>query len=137
MPRIEGIIPDHVLRLMPEEERRRLGKAGRTAEEIAVAQATKSERDLHDQISNYLRMKGVKVAVHSRMDKRPTIKTGIPDFLFAWRCRPVALEVKLPGEEPSPEQIGIMAGMEMDGWVVAVVHNLEEVIATLKRVITL
>lgn len=132
MPSILGVIPEHIRVRMSPQDRQVLDAW--TMPEIEERQAVRLERELHDQIAGYLRLKGVRVAVHSRMDKRTTTRKGIPDFLFCWERRPVALEAKLPGCDPTEEQIRVMSEMEADGWFVRVVHSIEEVIHQLKEV---
>lgn len=55
---------------------------------------------------------------------------GIPDILVIIRPGHVwFLEVKRPGEKPTPEQVEFMAGWKACGGNCAVVHSVEEVIA--------
>ena len=71
---------------MSADDRRSLGKGTMTKDEALAKAALKSERDLQDLISEYLRMKNI-VAVRSRMDKKTTVPVGTPDFVFAVRVR--------------------------------------------------
>jgi hypothetical protein len=122
-----AVIPEHIRRLMSPADRQPMGKAAMTMPEITAKAAAKLERQLHDQIADYLRMKGIRIAIHSRMDKRPTNQVGTPDFLFAYHRRPVAVEVKRPGCKPTEDQARIMRQMAEDGWMVRVVHGVEDV----------
>lgn len=70
--------------------------------------ASKGERAIHDEIEQFLRLRGW-YYVHSRMDKPTTCAVGTPDFIV---CMPdrngcgifVAIECKLPGEKTSTDQ---------------------------------
>lgn len=133
MARFKGVLPDSVLRKMNPEDRKTLGKAGITMAEAAAQQEAKRERQLHDQIENWLRLRGITYR-HDRMDKRTTCRKGWPDFSFAIHGRATALEVKRPGEMPTEEQVECMAGLSRDGWSVAVVCSLDEAIHFVKSV---
>lgn len=86
------------------------------------------ERGVQDEIDLFLRYKEI-VFIRPRMDKKTTIKKGWPDFTFALRGRAVAIEVKVPGEKPTPEQERIHAQMraEPNCWLVYVVYSCAEV----------
>lgn len=124
---IRGIIPEHFLRLMPEADRRAMGKAGMTIPEIADRNAAKLEKQIHDQIEAYLRIQGITYR-HDRMDRKTTGTVGWPDFTFAVNGAPVAIEVKRPGQRPTADQIDVMAGLVRDGWNVRVVFGVADVV---------
>ena len=48
------------------------------------------------------------------------------DLIFAVNGRAVALEVKLPGCNPTEDQVKMMAAMKDNGWRVEVVRSLDE-----------
>lgn len=73
-------------------------------ERKALAAELDDERQLHAQIANWLRVKGVRAVVHSRMDKRATQHPGTADFCFAVRGQAVAVEAKVAGRQPTPGQ---------------------------------
>jgi hypothetical protein len=102
--------------------------------EVAKRQAkaaTMAEKELHEQIMGWLRLKGVKAIVHSRMDRKSTVSpAGCPDLIFAVHGKPVALEVKVGSNQPSPEQIAWLDDLMEDGWICRVVRSLDDVIAT-------
>lgn len=131
------LISPKILRMMPEEERKRLGKAGLTPEEHQAKTDAKRERELHDRIEALLRIRGI-TYVHSRMDKPSTIRVGLPDFMFCLPREkgfgiPMAIEVKMPGEEPTPEQVQCMRELIRDGWFVRVVRNEQQFIQALQE----
>jgi hypothetical protein len=126
------ILPDHVLEKMNPADRKRLGKAGVTRREAIEKATLRSERDLQGQIGNYLRLHGVWFD-QDAMHKRRTGTSGTPDFLFSVNGGACALEVKFGDGKLSSEQLFAIALMQTNGWRVAVVRSLEEVIRWLKE----
>jgi hypothetical protein len=133
MAAIRGTIPEHIRRLMPDQQRRELGKAAMTIPEIEAKNAAKLERELQEGIAGYLRLKQV-VFGQSRMDRRSSYTVGWPDFAFVVNGRACFLEVKRPGEKPTKEQQEIMAGLEQAGAFVRVVHSVAAAIEAYKEV---
>ena len=117
--KIKKVIPQSWVEKMDPKDRKQFGV--KTKEEQIQAAEIKTERDLHNQINNLLRLRGI-VFFSSRMDKRTTRPKGEPDYIFGvWtrfgkiKTDPVALraqgpmpcawEVKLPGKNLDPEQV--------------------------------
>lgn len=119
-------LPDNFLKRMSPEDRKALGKAGVTNEEAVKKFALKKEKELHDQIEQFLRLHGVTYR-HDRMDRKTTGTVGWPDFTFVWRGIPIALECKLPSGLVTPEQAKVINGLTNDGWKVRVVYSLGQV----------
>jgi hypothetical protein len=117
-------IPQHVLKLMPKEQRNPLGKAGLTTEEVDAKTAVKLEKQLHEQCLALLMIRGV-FCVHSRMDRKATTPVGTPDLCFAVDGIPCAVDLKRPGEHPTPDQVKVMQQMMDNGWRVRVLTSLE------------
>jgi len=120
-------IPEHILRLMPQAERQRLGKAGRTMLEIEAKNGRKLEKQIQAEIAQYLRLHEVPFFCQ-RMDRRTTGTVGWPDFTFVVKGRACFLEVKRPGENPDPEQAKVLSALIEAGAFVRVVHSLQEAI---------
>jgi hypothetical protein len=59
-------------------------------------------------------------------------QTGVPDRLFIRRGRHIFLEIKRPGEEPTPKQYSKHKEMRAHGAEVYWVDNLEDAKAILK-----
>ena len=59
------------------------------------------------------------------------VKPGIPDLLFIHAQQTWAIELKRPGEYPSPVQRDVHERMRAAGAMVAVAHSLDEVRAQL------
>lgn len=129
MSRITGPIPERIRRMMPAADRQAC--AAPTVAETAAKQAPRLERDIQKQLVSFLRVNDVMVNV-SRTDRRKTDVVGWPDLTFAWHGIPCAVEVKLPGEKPTAEQERVMAAMANNGWRVAVVRSLAELVEFLK-----
>lgn len=96
----------------------------------AVDLIPKDERELHDQFIAYLRShsRGPIPFVHSRMDRRSTIREGHPDVsvFFAGRC--VFIEFKMPGKKLSAEQVKCCNELTLAGCPVATCYSLLEAI---------
>jgi len=121
-------LPDSLLCRISAADRKAAGLPMPRSErhEAAVAKSdVKREKELQHQISNWLRIRGI-TAIQSGMHRKTSNNCGTPDFLFAIRGRAVALEAKLPGQKPTPEQERFMCALIGDGWFVKVVHSLDE-----------
>jgi hypothetical protein len=139
-------LPDKIKRLLSPEDRKTLGKAGETTEEMLRNAAIKTEKDLQNVIEQYFNLKGI-VAIRSRMDVPTTNNKGCPDFLVVVRSPDairiqtelgfrvglevyaIAMEVKLPGEKLSADQEEMRARMiyPPNGWRWFTVHSVAEV----------
>ena len=133
MPLDPKLLPPNVLRYMSKDEQKRLGY---TSPEKAKAKSSAArERELHDQVANLLRLRGVRYLGHSRMDRKTSRRKGEPDFIFSWQClkssKSCAIELKTDSGELSENQRLCIADMRSDGWEVIVARNLEDVKAWL------
>lgn len=124
------LLPDKIVRMMPPEERQRLGNHCLTCEERQQKTEAKSEKKLQENIAALLRQRGITFN-QSRMDRKTTGRIGWPDLTFAVKGRACAIEVKLPGQEPTPEQVSCMIGLIKDGWFVRVVRSESEFLQAL------
>lgn len=130
--KITGPIPPNILKCMPPEDRKPLGKAGKTNDEIAVEQAVKSERQLQDNISRLLRIRGI-AFFRQRMDRRTTGTVGQPDFLFAINGHACAFEAKMPDNHPTKEQLDVHRAMRANGWSVWLIYSEREAVDVLNE----
>jgi hypothetical protein len=131
--RITGPIPENYLRLMSPEDREPLGKAGMTLPEIEEKNDVASEKKLQDLIENYLTLRDIFVG-RQRMDKKSNMALGWPDFVFAYKGKPIALEVKVGSNKQTPEQLHAERLMIQNGWAYYVVRSLPEVKAILDAI---
>ena len=98
------VVPGNLLSCMSEADQRRFSRTGKTPTEAREAAMAKDERELQRQIANYLRLHGIWFT-QSRMDRRTSNTVGTPDFIFCYRGRFVAWEVKCPWSRAlRPEQ---------------------------------
>src|SRR4030095_11263556 len=102
-----ALTPENWLRLMSDEDRKKLGRHGMTLQEIMDKFVAKSEKELHQQIEGLLRLKGIQ-SFHSRTDKRTTRPVGEPDFLMAIKGQACAVEVKYGDGKLMEEQATIL-----------------------------
>lgn len=96
----------------------------------------KDERALHDQFERWLRVheKGPIPYVHSRMDRKSTIREGWPDFSVFWGINDVGLnnccfiEFKMAGKEPTVSQVDCIDELTDAGLPVKVCYSIVEAI---------
>lgn len=117
-------IPENILRRMSVKDRKELGV--QTAEEAQATFIARNERELQNQISQFLRMKGIWF-YNARMDRATTAAKGVPDYLLAWGYQPVAMEVKFGNGKLSTEQMATHNAMLKNGWRVYIVRSVEDV----------
>lgn len=91
------------------------------------------ESAFHEEIIDYVKSLGVHGIVHSRCDQATTVQVGVPDLLFAFQGAPVAFEAKVKGRKPTPAQLGWLKALELDGWTVAIVRSMADVVAVLEQ----
>lgn len=128
---IRGPIPESIRKLMSPADRAPLGKAAMTNDEAQAKMDGKREKDLQENIAALLRIRGI-AFFRQRMDRKTTGTVGWPDFTFAINGKAVAFEVKLPGEQPTPEQNACILAMDRNGWHVVVVHSEQQAIEQLE-----
>ena len=121
-------LPDAIKRKLPPEEKKRLGSLALTLEELVERQEVRTERQLQNQIADYLRLKGIPF-IRSRMDRKTTVRVGVLDFNC---CVPphgkfIGLEVKLPGESPTEEQDKEIEAINRAGGMAVIVSCLHDV----------
>lgn len=119
---------------MSKEDRAPMGLAGATMAEINDKQRARDERQLQDRIKSLLAQRNI-IAGYSRMDRKTTYVVGWPDFVFPLLGRFVALEVKLPGEIPDPDQLVILLALIKQGAFVRVIHSERETVDALNELI--
>lgn len=121
-------LTDAIRRMLPPEEKKRLGVAALTMSELIDRVSVKTERDLQNQVAAFLRLKDIPFYT-SRMDRRTTNRVGQPDFLCCVPPRGIllGLECKLPGEEPTEDQWREIKAIKAAGGIAWVVHSLAEV----------
>jgi len=126
-------LPDSLLRRIAPADRKTVHLPPPLSELVSQTAAkadVKREKELQNQIENFLRLRGI-TAIRSAMHRKTSNNLGTPDFLFAIWGRAVALECKLPGQKPTEDQKRVMAGLAKDGWYVKIVHSLDEMRAVL------
>jgi len=119
------ILPEHVLKCVSPEDRKRMGKAGLTAEDAKEKGLARAERDLQGEIVQYLNLRGIQVLWH-RTDKKSHATVGWPDLTFCKDGVPWGIEVKTDAGRVRPAQYETMRKMTIDGWQCAVVRSFQE-----------
>lgn len=127
-------LPEHVLKRMNPADRPR-GVAGMLRVEIDEKNDKKTEKEIQSQISGLLRIREI-VFYQSRMDKKPTVAIGLPDFAFTYHSIPIALEVKTSIGKLTEEQTETHKNMRANGWKVFVVRSVQEAKTVLDSIST-
>jgi hypothetical protein len=130
--RLHGPLPDKFLRLMSEADRALFAPGQSTQEESMRKAVAKNERQLQGWLVGVLRLRGIE-PLWFRTDRRTAATIGWPDITFAFRGQAVAWEAKMPGEKPRAEQIAQHCLMIRDGWIVEVIHSVDEGLASLSQ----
>lgn len=87
-------LPENFLKLMTPEARRECGQ--QTASEAQHKWQKGEERKMHELFEQDL-IRRRWPYIHSRMDRKPTIREGWPDFTVFWGLRFILIEFKAPG----------------------------------------
>jgi len=127
-------LPPSVRRLMPASEPHSIA----AQEQRRAVTEHKDEAEMHDQFETWLRYHAAEFpipAVHSRMDRKSTIREGWPDFTVCWQGRVAFVEFKMPGNKPSAEQDAVAREIVQSGMTVAVCYSVAEAIAHTKRIL--
>ncbi len=125
------VLPDNILRCMSPEDRKPLGKAGKTAAECAEKQEYEQEKELQSQIAQFLRLKGIPCIIPP-FGKKSQLPEGWPDVSLAYMGVPLAIEAKSATGKLRPEQEEMHALLRAQGWIVHTVRSLEQVRSILK-----
>jgi hypothetical protein len=141
------VLTERILHMIKKDDRKKLGL--KTQDEIAAQGEVKSEKELHKQIENLLRLKGVQF-FSSRMDKRTTTQVGMPDFIFSLAFKPspdqtmgsllswplgCAWELKLPGKKLDAEQQAMFDRMTTspNAWCCRLITSIEQALEELQK----
>jgi len=128
---ISPVLPQHIVDKMSESDRKQLGKAGRTTQEINTKIKDRAEKDLHKEIINYLRLSRIPFS-HARMDRKSNMTAGWPDFSFCFLGYFVAWEAKT-GTKLSKEQLDIRSQIERHGGEYRVITDLSQATAHIQE----
>lgn len=60
--------------------------------------------------------------------------SGVPDFVFLWRGRAIFIEVKVPGEKPTPKQVYEMGRINATGVRATWVCSPDEAVSEINRI---
>lgn len=67
----------------------------------------KDERELHETFLAWCRINNLPV-IHSRMDRKPTIRESWPDMTVLWKGQACCIEFKIPGNSLTPGQRAVI-----------------------------
>jgi hypothetical protein len=87
------------------------------------------ERNILDRIRREFKARGIwLLKVHGS----PLQQRGVPDLIGCWRGRFIALEGKVPGEQPTPIQAYRLEEIRRAGGIAECVHSLAEALGVLE-----
>ena len=124
-------LPENLRRCIPKEERQK-DMALQTSEEIADKQAMENEREMHETFANWCRVNNL-LFIHSRMDRKSTIREGWPDFTVIRAGRCVCIEFKHGASKPSDVQLDCIAELIDSNTPVLAVDSVIEAIHWTRR----
>lgn len=120
-------LTDRLLKLMEPKDRKLLGKAGRTSDEIQAENEAKSEKELHEQFYAFLSRNGFgpTLIIHAAMYKKSQLPIGWPDFSILHKGSIMFLEFKVAKNTTSPAQDIMIRALRDSGFTVFVLYTLE------------
>lgn len=140
-------LTDRIIHMINKPDRDRLKL--KTQDELAAVAEIKSEKELHGQVANLLRLRGIQF-FDSRMDKKTNRPRAEPDFLFCLSFKPeadnttgslltwaigCAWELKIGNKPLSREQELMFQKMSVapNGWRCCVVRSVDDALRELKQ----
>ena len=82
------------------------------------------EKTLQKVCHNRLSLLGVRYIVHLRSGAKTC--DGLPDLIFVWKGRPIAVELKQRTGRIDDAQRSALLAMQADGWLVSVIYSLPQ-----------
>jgi hypothetical protein len=119
-------LPENIRKCMAKDVRKEL--KAYTNEEITENQARGEELEMHRQFQNWCQRRDV-IFVHSRTDKKSTIKKGHPDFTLLWSGRGCCIEFKGKYGKLTDEQIRQVLRHNKAQVPICIATSLEDAIA--------
>jgi hypothetical protein len=98
-----AMLTEAQLRLIPEADRKPLGKLGLTKAEALRQETFKLERKIHDEFSGFCQRNQITIW-HSNPVRKSSIRPGLPDFLCWKSGRAIAIEFKVAPNKLTTEQ---------------------------------
>lgn len=118
------VIPENILRLMPEDERKALGQM--TSKEAQAKYLAGQEREFQSHVRSYLSCREIEF-INPPMNRKSQLPPGWPDFTFCYRGRAVAIETKTIAGKLSPDQKTQHRKMRLNGWIIIVPKSIPEI----------
>lgn len=125
-------IPNHILKLMPKEDRPK-GVEGFTKEECSEIACKKLEKDHHNVFSQWLNLNNIPF-VHSRTDRKTTNEPGVPDYIVILKGKAICIEFKVNGNKLSEGQEKFIAKLKENGTETHVVSMAADAIEIVKKI---
>lgn len=123
-------LPENILRAMTPADRKRRGE--QTSEEAMAAFTARSEKELQQQVSNLLRLRGLKF-LNPAMHKRSPLPEGHPDFtVFLPGGRTIFFECKTEKGKLSDEQEDFAKWANANDFFFYVIRSVREAIDCLE-----
>ena len=124
------VLPESFLKCMSAEDRKSMGRAGVTKPEAEAKGQRRDECALQRLIATFLNREesnGVLTYFWQSTHKKATGRKGTPDFIFCYRGRFCAAEVKYGEGRLRTEQVKVLRKIQECGGAANVVRSLEDV----------
>lgn len=127
-----SVIPDNILRLMLEKDRKALGKRGMLAAENIEASELRVEKEEHIEVIQWCNLNSVKF-IHAPTWKKSTVlPIGWPDFTFLYGRYFRVVEMKVGKNKLSEDQEIIRKELLEQGTLYDVTSSAVETIVLLR-----
>lgn len=120
-----GLITDGMLKCMTTEQKKPMGKAGRTFDECLIAEEIKLEKVLHVQIGQDLLRRGIEYG-HAEMRHKSRFTKGWPDFTFTFNRETWHVECKVPGNGLDEDQRRVRDNILVNGGLWITVYSFAD-----------
>jgi len=136
---IDPILPEHILRLMGQEDRQALGKGAITAAEATERAIGRREREEQKIFNTWLNVKLAErklYPINPRSDKASTIRRGHPDYtIFLPNARVLLLEMKVQDGILSADQIQCIGLLAELGYEVEIPNSAAQAISVVRKIL--
>lgn len=127
------VLPEHILARLRPEDRAQLGRAGQTKAEAEQRYSDGQEDRLQKDIRQYLNLHAI-VFICPSMRRRSALPSGWPDFTFAYRGAPCAVEAKAGKNDLDPDQRKMREQMLANGWRWLLARSVADVQAMFREI---
>lgn len=132
-------LPQRIVDLLSPDDRQEYAlhighpNAGRSSSEIEQKITGRAERELQNQVRQYLNQKGVSF-ICPAMFRKSELPLGWPDFTFAYQGIPVLWECESLKGELRESQERVVVQLIRNGWRFRLIRSLEQARIHLRKI---